>query len=205
MVALVDALGLDPHRVVVVGHDWGGVVATHAAHRMGARGLVVLDVTVPNDLGAGPDISQGGGRWHHAFHRSGVAEDLIVGNEAAYFGWFFAHFGATPDAIDPDDAAAYVAAYTGAGRVRAGLAYYRATPRDVADARAIGRHGLPMPVLALGGDSSWGRGTEPLSCLGFFADDVSGGTITGAGHWLPEEAPDEVAARLRAFLARLPA
>lgn len=204
VVALVDALGLDRGRVVVVGHDWGGVVAVHAASLLGARGLAVLDVTVPNDLGAGVDIAQGGARWHHAFHRTTLAEELVVGKEDAYYGWFYATLGARPDAIAAEDAAAYVDAYRGPERTRAGFSLYRALAQDVADAQLIGHHGLTMPVLALGGEESWGRGWEPAACLEFFASDVTGGTIAGAGHFLPEEAPSEVASRLRAFLEGLP-
>lgn len=208
VVALLAALGLDEARIVIVGHDWGGVVAVHAASLIGSawvRGLVVLDVTVPNDVGAGADIAQGGARWHHAFHRTSIAETMIVGDEDVYYRWFYENFGATADAITPEDAAAYVDAYRGGERIRRGLAYYRAMARDIADARLIGRHGLTMPVLALGGDSSFGRGTEPQECLEHFAADVSGGTVTRAGHWIPEEAPDELGTRLRAFLSELPA
>lgn len=203
LVGLLDVLGVDVRRTVLVGHDWGGVVAVHAASMLPVRGLAVLDVTVPNDLGAGVDIAQGGGRWHHAFHRTSVAEALVVGREQEYYGWFYANLGATPDVVDPDDAAAYVRAYRGPRRTRAGFSLYRAMARDVADARLIGEHGLAMPVLALGGEESWGRGGEPAACLEFFAADVTAGTVAGAGHWLPEEAPAEVARRLEEFVARL--
>ena len=51
----------------LVGHDWGGPVAfaLAAAHPEAIRTLAIVDVTLP---GIGPDISQGGKRWHHAFH-----------------------------------------------------------------------------------------------------------------------------------------
>jgi pimeloyl-ACP methyl ester carboxylesterase len=65
---VVDELGFAGfHRV---GHDWGGVTAySLAAHFPEAvETLAVLDVTIPGS--AGVDISQGGRRWHHAFHRT---------------------------------------------------------------------------------------------------------------------------------------
>ena len=198
-----DVLDLPP--TVVVGHDWGGVVAFYTAWLLGthARGLAVIDVTIPNDLGAGVDINQGGGRWHHAFHRTSFAEPLVVGREDVYYPWFYDTFAARPGMLDPEAVAAYVDAYRGPERTRAGLSYYRAMDDDVAAARRVGEKGLELPVLALGGDSSWGRREEPLECLRFFAHDVTGGVVEGSGHFVPEEAPDELAARLTEWIARL--
>lgn len=200
---LADRLGLDD--VVVVGHDWGGVVAFYTAWLLGcsARGLAVVDVTIPNDLGAGRDIAQGGNRWHHAFHRTALAEDLVDGREDTYLGWFYDHFSAHPDAIDGETRASYVAAYRGRERMRAGFAYYRSRDADVANARKVGSGGITVPVLALGGAVGFGRGEEPLECLRYFASgEVTGGSIPDCGHFVPEEAPDALAGHLLPFLRR---
>ena len=54
------------------------------------RTFTILDVTVP---GIGPDISQGGRRWHHAFHMTPeLPEALVVGREREYLGWFYREF-----------------------------------------------------------------------------------------------------------------
>ena len=58
-----------------------------------------------------------------------------------------------------------------------------------------------MPVLALGG-SLWGD--RPLHMLREVAEDVRGGTIPGVGHWVPEEDPDALAARLQTFIDDTP-
>jgi len=62
---MCDRLALAPFHLV--GHDWGGptAFALACALRERVRTLAILDVTIP---GIGPDISQGGRRWHHAFH-----------------------------------------------------------------------------------------------------------------------------------------
>jgi pimeloyl-ACP methyl ester carboxylesterase len=56
-----------------------------------------------------------------------------------------------------------------------------------------------MPVLAIGGAESWGEaagnGMEPA------ADDVQSVVIAAAGHWVAEQASEEVLAALTAFLA----
>lgn len=214
VVGLLDEL--DVGSAVVVGHDWGGVVAFYTAWLLGsrgsaaggaertrARGLAVVDVTIPNDLGAGPDIAQGGNRWHHAFHRTALAEELVDGREDTYLGWFYDTFAADPKAIDDDTRASYVEAYRGRERMRAGFAYYRSLEADVANARRVGENGITVPVLALGGAVGFGRGEEPLECLRYFAaGPVAGGSIPDCGHFVPEERPEELAGHLRPFVAR---
>ena len=85
-----------------------------------------------------------------------------------------------------------------------GFALYRAIPQDVADNKAaIARFKLPMPVLAMGGAVSYphgrGRGNEPEQSLRRVAVDVRGEVVPDCGHFIPEEAPDLLNARLLAF------
>lgn len=196
-----DVMGLGPFHLV--GHDWGGPVAyaVAAAHPDEVRKLVILDVTIPGD--GSPNISQGGRRWHHAFHQTlDLPEALVTGREEAYFGWFYRNYGARPDAISEADIAEYLRVYRQPGALRAGFSYYRAIPRDIADnAATASASKLPMPVLALGGDRSWGRGMEVVESLRRLAVNVQGGEVANCGHWMPEEQPDELVRRLMRFFA----
>jgi pimeloyl-ACP methyl ester carboxylesterase len=80
--------------------------------------------------------------------------------------------------------------------------FYRALPRDAADNQAVLKGGkIRMPVLALGGDKSFGRGMEVIESLRRVAEDVRGGLVPNSGHWVPEEQPDFVAAQLLDFFA----
>ena len=86
----------------LVGHDWGGptAYAVAAAHPEAVRKLAILDVTISGD--GTPDISQGGRRWHHAFHQTlDLPEALVPGREDIYLGWFYRTYGDSPDAV-PD-------------------------------------------------------------------------------------------------------
>lgn len=196
-----DVLGLGPFHLV--GHDWGGPVAyaVAAAHPDAVRKLVILDVTIPGD--GSPNMSQGGRRWHHAFHQTlDLPEALVTGREEAYFGWFYRNYGARPDAIPEADIAEYLRVYRQPGALRAGFSYYRAIPRDIADNTATASAlKLPMPVLALGGDRSWGRGMEVVESLRRLAVNVQGGEVPNCGHWMPEEQPDDLLRRLMTFFA----
>jgi pimeloyl-ACP methyl ester carboxylesterase len=58
---------------------------------------------------------------------------------------------------------------------------------------------LPMPVLAMGGTES--LGAMAADTMKLTADDVQTLVIPGIGHWLAEQAPEEMVAALTAFLA----
>ena len=182
----------------LAGHDWGGAVAFALAANDPAavRRLAIVDMAIPKgDVGS---VNQGGRRWHHRFHHTPeLPEALIDGREDIYLRWFFRTFAARPDAIPEEDIAEYVRAYRGHDALRAGFEYYRATEQDIEDNRHYPT--LPMPVLALGGACSWGRGLEVLESLSGLAGNVEGGVIEDAGHWIPEEQPAALAARFRAF------
>ena len=198
LVEMCGALGLG--RFHLVGHDWGGPTAFALAAAIPARvrTLAILDVTVP---GIGPDISQGGKRWHHAFHMTPeLPETLVRGREREYLGWFYREFSWQRGAIEPSDVDEYVRCYSAPGALEAGFAFYRNIPQDRADNAALHASGfrLPMPVLALGGarTESRGRAEEPLESLREIADDVRGGAVPECGHFIPEEQPALLAEHL---------
>lgn len=195
---LLDALGVS--RLHLVGHDWGGpsAFALACARPQAIRSLSIVDVTVP---GLGPDVSQGGKRWHHAFHMTpDLPEALVQGRERQYLSWFLREFCWQPDAIDAAAVDEFVRAYSQPGALRAGFSYYRAIPANAERNRAWRDAGgrLPMPVLAVGGGraEARGRGTEPEASLREAASDVRGLVVADSGHFVPEEQPQVLAEAL---------
>jgi pimeloyl-ACP methyl ester carboxylesterase len=190
-------------RCHVVGHDWGGPTAfSLAAHHPDAvRRLAILDVAIPGD---GADFSQNGRRWHHALFRTlDLPEALFTGREHLIIDWLFENYGHLPNCIAKADRDEYLRTYVKPGAMRALYGYYRALPQDAEDNRAIleSRGKLRMPVLALGGNKSFGRGMETLESLRRVAVDVRGGLVPDSGHWVAEEQPEFVARELLAFFA----
>lgn len=199
---LSEHLGI--RRFHLAGHDWGGPVAFSLAaqHPEAVRSLAILDVVIPGD---GADFSQGGRRWHHAFFRTlDLPEALCHGREELIIGWLFENYGHRPNCIAPEDQREYFRTYTKFGAFRAMLEYYRALPVDAADNQAVlARNGkLRMPVLALGGDKSFGRGVECLQSLQRVAERVEGGVVADCGHWLAEEQPALLAEALLTFFGK---
>lgn len=117
-------------RFHLLGHDWGGPTAfalalTHAARLIS---FTLVDVTIP---GLGVDISQGGRRWHHAFHMTpDLPETLTIGKEKEYLGWFYREFSWNPAGITDEDTEEFCRTYRKSGAMRAGFSYYRNIPTD---------------------------------------------------------------------------
>ncbi len=198
---------LGHQRFDVVGHDWGAPVAFRLAadHPDEVAHLAMLDVGVPGDRPAAGSGPVRGDRWHHMFHQlPDLPEALTVGRERIYLEWFFSNGIDRAGAFSDEDIREYVRTYSQPGAMRAGFNFYRALPQDTADNRDLLATGfkLPMPVLALGGGGTRGRGERVLESLRRCALNVEGGSIPDCGHFIPEEKPHELADRLRQFLLK---
>ena len=140
---LAEHLGLE--RWHCVGHDWGGPVtyALGALHPESMLTMTIIDAVIPGD---GGDFSQGGRRWHHAFHLTpDLPEALVTGRERTYLGWFYREFAWRRDAVDASALDEYLRTYTEPGALRAGFAFYRNLPRDAADNAALLATGFRLP------------------------------------------------------------
>src|SRR5689334_62702 len=141
-----------------------------------------------------------------SFTSPDLPEALTQGRERVYLSWFYKTFAYRPDAIGPEDLEEYLRTYSEPGAMRAGFAYYRALAKDAADNQAfLTGDKLAMPVLAIGGAVSYphgrGRGSAPEQSLRRAATDVRGEVIADCGHFIPEEAPDQLAQGLLRFFA----
>jgi pimeloyl-ACP methyl ester carboxylesterase len=76
---------------------------------------------------------------------------------------------------------------------------YRAFAATAAQNEQRKTRRLPMPVLAMGGAES--GGAMAADTMKLTADDVQTLVIAGVGHWLAEQAPDEIVTALTEFLA----
>jgi pimeloyl-ACP methyl ester carboxylesterase len=204
LVALMDALGYE--RFSVVGLDTGMVIsyALAADHPERVARLVVGEaplpgVTDPRTVSLflpGPFVPR---LFHLAFNRlDTLNEQLVRGREDLFFGFIF---DAEATNKLPDYAVRYYADgfATSRAALHASFGFYRAwdaTARQNHDRAATK---LAMPVLAIGGAASSGGGPEAV--MKAVANDVKGLVIPGAGHFVAEEAPDQVLAALSGFLA----
>jgi pimeloyl-ACP methyl ester carboxylesterase len=83
--------------------------------------------------------------------------------------------------------------------MRASFEYYRAFPTQEEQNREFSKVKLQMPVLALGGEHSFG--TAALESMKLLATNVSGSIVPFSGHWIAEEHPDFLIKELAKFFS----
>jgi haloacetate dehalogenase len=210
LVEVMEQLGFT--RFGLAGHDRGGRVAYRLAldHAERVRHLAVLDIVPTLDAWDHADarFAEGYWPWSLLAQPEPLPERLLAGAADAVVDDALGGWGSAPETFDPAVRAAYIAALSDPGHVHAICEEYRAAAgldreHDAADRRA-GRR-ISCPVLALwsadGPLGTWYAGAGgPLGVWRCWADDVRGDAIP-AGHFLPEERPDQTAERLRQFLS----
>jgi pimeloyl-ACP methyl ester carboxylesterase len=195
--ALAKSLGVTKARVV--GHDIGLMVAYAYAAQFPTEveKLIVMDAFLPGVTGwelAYDDPNM----WHFRF-QGRTPEALVAGREKIYFAYFWNDLAADKaHSLPVADRAAYVAAYSRPGRMRAGWAYFAAWPDTAKDFAQLAQTKLTMPVLSIAGEKASAAILGPQMKL--VATDVTVIDLEGTGHWLMEERPKETMDALIAFL-----
>ena len=196
MRAVVTALGFD--STTVVAHDIGNMVAYAyaASYSDKVQRLIVMDAPIPG-IEPWSQILLNPGVWHFNFHGPD-AERLVAGRERIYFDRIWNDF--TGDPAKPDEATRnfFAATYAQPGGMRAGFAQFAAFSQDAADNKIFERMKLPMPVLAVGGEKSFGAVQAVI--MRHVALNVQEAVVPKSGHWLMEESPDYTVNLLRRFL-----
>jgi pimeloyl-ACP methyl ester carboxylesterase len=198
--AVLIHLGLD--RAVIVGHDLGTMVAYAYAARYPEKTekLVVMDAPVPG-IPPWDDLVRHPRLWHFSFGGPD-AERLVAGRERIYLDRFWNEFASDPTKIDEATRVHYAQLYARPGAMRAAFAQFLAFPTDVEDNKASMATKLPMPVLAIGGEKSFGA-TQAV-VMRNAAINVTEVVIPQAGHWLMEEQPAATITAIRTFLDAKP-
>lgn len=211
MVAVMAHLGFS--SFFMAGHDRGGRVAYRLAldHPTIVRKVAVLDVIPGLDVWERADARLATAFWPWSLlaQPEPLPERLLMGApDAVIDNALGGAWGSPPLAFDPDVRATYVAALRRPESVHAICEEYRAAAtmdaEHDADDRRAGRR-ITCPLLALwserGPVGTWYDGAGgPLAIWRRWAADVRGRAIA-AGHFFPEEVPEDTAEILRAFFA----
>ena len=201
LVAMMDALG--HQRFAVVGHDTGFAIgyALAADHPDRIDRVVLAEIPGPPMASASPPVfvpaPVNNRLWHIPFCRvETLPEQLVKGREGIFFGYEFEIQGGKPS----EDAIAYYVALLSQPDMLAGsFGFYRALDATLAQNEQRKATRLTMPVLAIGGEQSYGAHVgDTMKLLG---DDVQSVVIPDTGHWIAEDAPEAMLAALTAFLS----
>jgi haloacetate dehalogenase len=213
MVIVMDRLGFA--RFSVAGHDRGGRVAYRMAldHPKRVDRLAVLDV-LPTDTvweRADARFALGFWPWSLLAQPEPLPERILIAAADAIVDHALSQWGSRPGVVPREVRAAYVDALADPIHAHAICEEYRAAAtldreHDQAD-RATGRR-ISSPLLALwsaaGALDTWYReDSGPLALWHAWGDDVRGHAVD-AGHFFPEEVPQQTAEALSRFFGAEP-
>jgi pimeloyl-ACP methyl ester carboxylesterase len=197
---VMDALNIQ--RADLITHDIGDMVGYALAAQYPTRitKWVVIDAPLPG-IGNWEEIKQSPLLWHFNF-RGPDEERLVAGRERIYLDRFYDELSADPKSIGDATRRHYAALYARPHAMHDAFEQFGAFNQDAVDNKAllakVGK--LAMPVLALGGEKSFGA--AEADNLRFVALNVTMGIVPGSGHWIMDENPKATTALIVDFLSK---
>ena len=190
---LMTALGLG--QVDVVGHDWGANVAWALAgwHADRVRSLTAVSVPHPAAYTVAyrtdPEQKERSG-YIRLFWQPGKAEDVLLADDARRLRRMLS--GSEGESGIPDEAIEqYVSVLSAPGALTAALNWYRAmSSSDKVDPVRV-----PTTYVWSDGDAAIGR-TAAEACANYATGDYRFVELSGITHWIPEQAPEQLAAAI---------
>lgn len=200
--ALFDALGAK--RRLLVGHDWGGMVAWVAAIRQvrPLDGLIQMNIPHPARFREVMKHS-----WRQRARSSYIAffqlpwlpEKLLTRKHARLVGQAILDSATHKERFPPEIIRHLRGNAVKPGATTAMLNYYRAN---------FGKGGLDtdrgmveVPTLLIWGDADTALGAELVPGTEAYVPDLEVRFIPGISHWVQQDAPDEVNAAISEWLA----
>ena len=188
--AVLDALGAESAHVV--GHDWGANIGWLLAARHPDRVRTLTAISVPHPramlLALRVRPSQRARFTYFGVFRSPVAERLLLARNGTVLRWMLRPL---------HHAEQYVEAMQEPGRLTGGLNWYRAFSTDQVATTGV----VTVPTTYVWSDRDGVVGlTAALRTADWVEADYQLVAMKGVSHWVPEQAPRELA---DAVLARL--
>ena len=178
-------------RADVVGHDWGANVAWALAAWHGDRVRSLTAVSVPHPSAftaawrADPE-QQERSAYIRLFWQEGKAEEVLLADGARRLRRMLggeAETGVPAEAVDE-----YVAVLSAPGALTAALNWYRA----MSSAAPVDDVTVPTTYVWSDEDVAIGRRAAE-GCAEHVAGDYRFVELSGVSHWVPEQAPDQLA------------
>ena len=199
---------LDLRTPVIAGYDVGSRIAQAIARSAPATAReIVISPPVP---GVGERVLTADAQreyWYQAFHQLDLPDELIDGDReavAAYLRHFWTHWSGPTFELPEADLARLVDRYEPPGSFSASIAWYRAgsgtVARSLAEVPPAPHDRIAVPTTVL-----WPEQDRlfPASWADRIDEFFSAATVRplpGVGHFLPLEAPRELASAIRSAL-----
>lgn len=213
--ALAEALGIE--RFALVGHDWGGAISWPAALRGDPRLTRLAVINAPHPVIFQKSViedadQRAASQYINAFRTPGFEQAAeAMGWETLFDKSFSGHVDLA--SIPPEERAQYIAEWSEPGGFAAMLNWYRASKLVVPPPGVtvplpdwlLGAFPkVPVPTLVIWGMKDKALLPVQLDGLERLVPDLRVHRIQDAGHFVPWEKPEAVAAALGPFLAGAP-
>jgi pimeloyl-ACP methyl ester carboxylesterase len=186
---------LDISRADVVGHDWGANVAWALAgwHPDRVRSLTAVSVPHPAAYTVAyrtdPEQKERSG-YIRLFWQAGKAEEVLLADGGRRLRRMLSG-GEGDTGVPPEAIEEYVSVLSAPGALTAALNWYRAmSSKERVDPVAV-----PTTYVWSDGDVAIGR-TAAEACANYVTGDYRFVELAGITHWIPEQAPEQLAAAI---------
>lgn len=202
---LIDAAA--PRETLLLGHDWGGIVAWYVALRRLRPLARLVILNAPHPAAAAEALrtpEQLRRSWYVLFFQlPWLPEALLGAGRARAIGEIFLRSSGRPDRFPPEVLEAYRSAAAQPGALRAMLSYYRMVLRGpgVRHQGGLGHPVIETPTLLI-----WGEADRALTpgiprATRRHVGNLTLRVLPGVSHWVQQEAPETVNTMLEAWLA----
>ena len=201
---LIDASGAE--RVVLLGHDWGGIVAWCFASRKVRPLERLVIVNVPHPVCFHRSLRHPGQMlrsWYvGAFQLPWLPEHFLARNGARRVAEAMLRTSTAPQRFPPELLEATRRSAAQPGALKAMIDWYRAFLRGGGLRRQL-RIGFPIievPTLLLWGEEDSFLAKYTTEGTGEFVRDLTVGYLPGVSHWVQQDASELCNEELRKFL-----
>lgn len=202
---LIDASGC--RETVLIGHDWGAVIAwLFAARKLRPlERLIIMNVPHPALLEATirKNREQMGRSWYVLFFQiPALPEWLMKLRGFDSIGEMFRRSSQRPEAFTDEDVKVFAENVSHPGALTAMINYYRAAVRGggVRRQRALGYPVIEVPTLMVWGEEDIALSKATTVGTEEYVSDLTLRYIPGASHWVQQEVPETVNEMLTAYL-----
>jgi pimeloyl-ACP methyl ester carboxylesterase len=206
ILGLMDAAGQD--KAVVIGHDWGAVVAWHLAthHAERVEKLGILNVPHPSIIAQTLRRSRSQLRksWYMFFFQIPWLPEWLLGRNDAQGARELLRRSGMPGSFTEEDLEHYRAAWTQSGALKSMINWYRSAIRTWFGYSFRSDPKLPhitVPTLMLWGVQDTALGYEMAQPSIDLCEDGELVPFEDATHWVQHDEAEAVTQRLLAFIA----
>ena len=182
-------------RAILVGHDWGGIIAWYYAMRHAGRVEALVIVNAPHPACFEREVRHWR-QWHRSwymglFQAPWLPEAALSAGHGYVIGEIFRRMA---EQMPDDLIQLYQRQACEPGALTAMLNYYRAALRGggALRQRRFGYPPVPVPTLVIWGVQDQALVSENLDGLNEFVDDLTVVRFADAGHFVHEDKPELV-------------